>query len=377
MSIRYPVAAPDLSGNELRYAEECIKSSWVSSQGTFLKRFEEQVAAAAGTPYAVAVCNGTAALHLALAALDLGPGDEVIVPSLTFIATANAVTYCGATPVFADCDPETWCIAPESIERLISPRTKGIIPVHLYGHPCDMDPILALARDRRLWVVEDAAEAMGAMYKGKLVGSLGDMGTFSFFGNKIITTGEGGAVVTQCERLNARLNLLRGQGMDPQKRYWHNVVGFNYRMTNLAAALGVAQMERFTTLVEQRRRLARWYDSALSGVEGLTLPVEAQGSQSAYWMYSLLTADEASRDALRSGLLDTGIETRPFFYPINEMPMYAAAPSDRGCPVTRDVSYRGLSLPSSSYLQYSDVELISAGLRTRLKPSLSRLRKAG
>jgi len=377
MSIRYPVAAPDLSGNELRYAEECIKSTWVSSQGPFLRRFEEQVAAAAGTEYAAAVCNGTAALHLALAALDLGPGDEVIVPSLTFIATANAVTYCGATPVFADCDPDTWCIAPESIERLISPRTKGIIPVHLYGHPCDMDPILAIARDRGLWVVEDCAEAMGAMYKGKLVGSLGDIGTFSFFGNKIITTGEGGAVVTQSERLHSRLNLLRGQGMDPQKRYWHNVVGFNYRMTNLAAALGVAQMERFSTLVEQRRRLARWYDAALAGVTGLTLPVEAVGSQSAYWMYSLLTADEARRDALRTGLLDTGIETRPFFYPIHEMPMYAAAPTDRGCPVTRDVSYRGLSLPSSSYLLHSDIELITASLRTRLSPSLSRLRKAG
>jgi perosamine synthetase len=361
--MRYRVAAPDLSGNESAYVNECLRSTWISSNGPFISKFEASIANYTNTRHAIATCNGTVALHLALAGLGVGPGDEVIVPSLTFVATANAVVYCGATPVFADCDMDTWCLSVQSVTRLLSPRTRAIIPVHLYGHPCDMGPLLEFARQRELWVVEDCAEALGATYEGRPVGSFGTAATFSFYGNKLVTTGEGGMVVTNDDGLAERLRWLRGQGMDPQRRYWHPIIGFNYRMTNIAAALGLAQMERIDQLLHDRKQLAAWYNERLANVGSLVLPVEAAAASSAFWMYSVLTPKSAWRDSLMADLAGKGIETRPFFYPVHEFPMYLGCRSDNNCPRARELSYRGLSLPTSSYLHRDDIDVITRELR--------------
>jgi perosamine synthetase len=357
--MRYPIAAPDLSGNELAYVTDCLKSTWISSAGRYVTEFEERVAARSACKHGVSVCNGTAALHLALLALDLGPGDEVIVPTLTFVATANAVTYCGARPVFADCDPDTWCLDPASVERMISPRTRGILCVHLYGHPCNMDALTGIARAHGLWLIEDAAEAIGAQYRDRPVGGFGAAGTFSFFGNKTLTTGEGGMVVTGSDELAARMRLLRGQGMDPDQRYWHTVVGYNYRLTNVAAAIGTAQIERLDQHIAHRRQVADWYQQRLSSVRALTLPVEHSDVQHGWWMYSLLLDRAERRSELMASLLGRGIETRPFFYPIHHFPMYEQHPSDNGCPVACAVSARGVTLPTASYLRESDIDFIA------------------
>jgi perosamine synthetase len=367
--MRYPIAAPDLSGNESSYVQRCLESTWISSGGSFLADFESRVATYSGCTHGVATCNGTVALHLALSALGLKPGDEVIVPALTFVATANAVRYCGAHPVFADCDPATWCLSPQSVEKLIGPRTRGILPVHLYGCPCDMDALMALAQLHGLWVVEDCAEALGATWNGQPVGCFGDAAALSFFGNKLVTTGEGGMVVTGDRGLADRLRLLRGQGMDPEQRYWHVEIGFNYRMTNLAAAIGVAQMERLEELLAARHRLAEWYFHRLEAISALTLSPGMRVKGAVLWMCSVLLEDPGERDALRARLALHGIESRPLFYPIHHFPMYRDCRTDDDCPVATDVSYRGLSLPTASYLQEADVEFIVGELRQALRHS--------
>jgi perosamine synthetase len=370
--MKYMVAAPDLSGAEEKYVLECLRTNWISSRGRFISDFEARVAASTQRKHALATSNGTVALHLALMGLGVHEGDEVIVPSLTYIATANAVAYCGAMPVFADSDHETWCISPESVARLIGPRTKGIIPVHLYGHPADMEPLQMLAKENGLWVVEDCAEAQGATYDGQPVGSFGTAGMFSFFGNKIITTGEGGMVVTDDDALAERYRLLRGQGMDPARRYWHPVIGYNYRMTNIQAAIGLAQMERIDQLVADRKRVAGWYDKQLQSTSGLTLPPRTKRVENVFWLYSVLVRDKGMRDPLMTGLAEAGIETRPFFYPIHTFPIYRECRSDNGCPVASDLSARGVNLPTSSYLQESDIEEIASTVRMRLAALESR-----
>jgi perosamine synthetase len=364
--MRYPVAAPDLTGRELDYVTDCVRSTWISSSGRYLEEFERLVAAASGKRHGIAACNGTVALHLALDALGIGPGDEVIVPTLTFVATANAVTYCGAKPVFADCTPDTWCIAPESAARLITRRTRAIIPVHLYGHPCDMEGLRTLADEHGLWIVEDAAEAIGASIAGRPVGSFGVAATYSFFGNKTISTGEGGMVVTDDDDLAQRLRLLRGQGMEPSRRYWHTLVGFNYRMTNLAAALGVAQMERAEQLIGKRRTIAGWYRERLENVPSIVQPVEQEPAVNTFWMYSVLVNRPEVRDMVMAELAQRGIETRPFFFPIHEFPMYRSHKTDRGCPRAAEISYRGLSLPTASYLTERDVDIIAGEFKAAL-----------
>ena len=237
-----PVAAPSLEGNEKKYVMDCLESTWISSTGEYVDRFEGAFAEFCGVKHAVSCSNGTTALHLTLLALGVGPGDEVIVPTLTFVATANSVVYCGGRPVFVDVQADTWNIDPALIEAKITSRTKGIIVVHLFGLSVDMDPVLSLARRRGLFVIEDAAQAHGAEYKKKRVGSLADVATFSFFGNKIITTGEGGMVVTDDASIANKVELLKNHGMDPNRRYWHPIIGYNYRMTNVAAAIGLAQI---------------------------------------------------------------------------------------------------------------------------------------
>jgi perosamine synthetase len=361
--MRYPVAAPHLSGREAAYVNECLRTNWISSQGQFISRFEDGFASAVHRKHALATCNGTVALHLALLGLGVGPGDEVIVPSLTYIATANAVAYCGATPVFADSDPKTWCISAASVARLISSRTKGIIPVHLYGHPCDMKALGELVDAHRLWIVEDCAEAFGATFDGRPVGSFGAASMFSFFGNKILTTGEGGMVVTNDDQLAARMRLVKGQGMDPSKRYWHPMIGYNYRMTNIAAAIGLGQLEHVDQLMGDRKRIAGWYRDRLRNVPGLTLPGEAPGASNIYWLYSILLDEPAVRDPFIAELAKAEIETRPLFYPVHVFPMYRQCRTDAGCEVACDLSSRGINLPTSSYLAENDIDVIAAAVR--------------
>lgn len=357
------VAHPALCGNEKKYVLECLDTGWVSSIGRFINLFEEQFAAYCGSDYAVACANGTCALHLALAALGVGPGDEVIVPTLTYIASANAVTYCGARPVFVDSEVRTMNLDPKLIERRITPRTKAIIAVHLYGHPADMDAILEIARRHGLAVVEDAAESHGALYKGRKTGSLGDIATFSFYGNKIITTGEGGMVTCSNRAHEEKLRILRGQGMDPQHRYWFQMVGYNYRMTNVAAAIGVAQLERIGDLLEQRFDLACEYRNHLAGFQDvIQLPSEESWARHSYWAYTIVLRERVnlSRDEIMRRLNDDGIETRPVFYPMHVMPPYFE--TGGGYPVADKLAQRGIMLPIHSLLEKDDVAYISSRL---------------
>lgn len=358
------VAQPALCGNEKKYVLECLETGWISSIGRFIGLFEEQFAAYCGTEYAVACANGTCALHLALAATGVGPGDEVIVPTLTYIASANAVTYCGATPVFVDSEEQTMNIDPNLIERLITPRTKAIIAVHLYGHPADMDAIVEIARRHDLAVIEDAAESHGALYRGRRTGSLGDIATFSFYGNKIITTGEGGMVTCSDRGLEDKLRMLRGQGMDLSRRYWFPIVGYNYRMTNVAAAIGVAQLEQIDGLLEQRFDLAAKYRQRLARYDDLMrLPGEEAWARHAFWAYTIVLRESValSRDEVMRRLADDGIETRPVFYPMHVLPPYL---KDCGgsYPVADQLSRRGITLPMHTLLDSGDVDYIASRL---------------
>lgn len=365
---RIPVAAPVLSGNEKAYVMECLDSTWISSAGRFIGEFESGFARLVGTRHAVATNNGTTALHLALVALGVGPGDEVIVPTLTYVASANAVRYVGATPVLVDADPRTLNLSPEQVLASITARTKVVMPVHLYGHPCDMDPIVAACRARGIAVLEDAAEAHGARYKGRPTGSLGDLATFSFFGNKILTTGEGGMVATDNDDLASTLRLYRGQGMDPDRRYWFPVVGFNYRMTNIAAAIGCAQLEHVEELLAARQQVAGWYADHLAGSEDLVVtPVQEQWAQHAYWIYNVLLAPgtTADRDAVMAALDADGIETRPVFYPMHVMPVYTQ--DSARFPVATDLARRGINLPTHGLLTEPDVARVCERLRHHVK----------
>jgi perosamine synthetase len=362
-----PAAKPLLAGNEAAYVAECISTNWISSQGRFVRRFEHDFAEFCGVEHAVSTCNGTAALHLALASIDIGPGDEVIVPSLTFIATANSVRYTGATPVFADCEEDTWNLDPAEINRLVTPRTKAIIVVHLYGQPARMNEIMAAAQLHGIVVIEDAAEAHGALYKGRRVGGIGHLGCFSFFGNKIITTGEGGMVVCNSGPLADRLRILRDHGMDPDRRYWHPWVGFNYRMTNLQAAVGCAQMERVEDILSRKHQIANWYRSRLSDLSGITMPPTNEWSDSVYWLYSVLieaNSNTLGRDSVLERLKEKRIEARPFFYPAHEMPPYHKSQT---LPQTEDLSRRGLCLPSYLGMTEAEVERVCVALREALE----------
>jgi perosamine synthetase len=361
--MRYFVASPDLTGNEQQYVGECVRSGWVSSRGEFLDRFEAQIREYAGVDSCVAVANGTVALHLALLAADLGLGDEVILPSLTYVATANAAAYCRATPVFADCDPATGCMDPESVRRLITPKTRALLPVHLFGCVGDMDALGELAQEHGLWLIEDAAEALGASRRGRQAGSLGDLATLSFFGNKIVTTGEGGMVLTRHPRLAKKVRFLANQAMDPEKRYRHSSLGYNYRLTNLAAAVGVAQMERLGQFLERRQALARWYDERLAAVPGLQLPDYPADVVPSNWMYVVRLARAAWREPVMARLQSEGIETRPCFFPVHEFPMYRHCRTDGGCPVSTGLSACALCLPTSSMLTEADADVIAGAVR--------------
>ena len=350
-----------LDGNELRYLTECIESNWISSAGRFVGAFEERFAAAAGCAHGVACASGTAALHLALAALGIGPDDEVIVPTFTMIATANAVTYTGARVVLVDALAESWNLDVAQVEAKITPHTRAIVAVHTYGHPADMGPLREIAGRHGLALLEDAAEAHGAAYRGEAVGSLGDASVFSFYGNKIVTTGEGGMVTTNDERLAGTARRLRDHAFSADRHFWHAYLGFNYRMSNLQAAVGLAQAERLPQLVALRRRNAERYRRRLAAVPGLTLPGERPEVTSVFWMYALLVEDEfgCSRDELRRRLAGRGIETRTFFIPVHLQPIYFRRHRGERYPVAEDLCRKGLYLPSGPTLREDEIDLVA------------------
>ncbi len=338
-----PLATPHLSGNEKKYVMDCIDTTWISSNGKYISEFESAFAKWIGSKHALTCCNGTVALHLSLLALGVQAGDEILVPTFTYIATVNAVRYCGATPVLVDCLPDTWNIDPGDMERKITSRTKGIIPVHLYGNPCEMDTIMSIAQKHTLFVLEDAAECHGAQFNGRKVGTFGDTGVFSFIGNKIITTGEGGMVITDNDDLAAKMRL------------------FN------EAAIGLAQLENVEEHIAARHRVASWYSEFLNGMADYFIPQkQTVGATSVWWMYSgLLTKkSKISRDALMTALASDGIETRPLFYPMHIMPPFYD--ENAGCPVSEDISARGMNLPTHALLTREDVEYICQHLKKHI-----------
>lgn len=370
MNERIPVSAPDLSGNEEKYVVDAIRSTWISSSGHYVENFEKTFARLCDTKTAISVSNGTVALHLALLGLGVRPGDEVLVPSLTYIATANAVRYVGAEPVFVDVDPNTWCIDPAQIEDRINHRTKGIIAVHLYGHPADMDAINQIAAVHGLWVVEDAAEAHLAQYKGRVVGGLGHVATFSFYGNKPFTCGEGGALTVNDPNLEIRLRTLRGQGMDPQQRYYFPVIGYNYRLTNVACAILCAQLERNQEIIQRRKQIYTQYENGLQEIQGIGFQPVADWAEPTPWLFCI-TVDEneygLSRDKLMSLLDEKGIETRPFFIPLHHLPPFRDESKIRGeqLPITDRLSACGINLPTYSSLTEDQINFIADVIRNK------------
>ncbi|MEO8391621.1 MAG: DegT/DnrJ/EryC1/StrS family aminotransferase [Chloroflexota bacterium] len=368
-NLMIPVCEPVFDGNEAAYVADCIQTGWVSSGGAYIDRFEEMFSAYCGMPYGVAVTSGTTALHLALTALGIGAGDEVIIPDFTLIVSANVVIQVGARPVLIDADPQTWCMDAAQIEAKITPATKAIMAVHLYGHPCDMVALKAIAERHNLYLIEDCAEAHGSEVNGQRVGSLSDAGCFSFYGNKTLTTGEGGMVVCRDPALAERMRLLRNQGFR-EPRFVHDVVAFNYRMTNVQAAIGVAQTEKADEKIESKRWIARTYTELLGGEAELILPYEASWAKNTYWMYGVLLRDGfgRSKDDVMHMLKMNGVDTRSFFCPMHLQPVFANGnnstyPDVAGqYPVSEDLWKRGFYLPTGVGLTRAQIEEVAAKL---------------
>jgi perosamine synthetase len=351
-----PVYQPSIGKREKEYVIDCLDSTWISSKGKYINMFEDAFAGYTGIQHAASVSNGTVAIHVALDALGIGEGDEVIVPTFTYIASVNAIAYTGATPVFVDSLPNTWQIDPADVQKKITGKTKAIMVVHLYGHPCDMTPLVKIAKDNNLYLVEDCAEAIGARYEGKHVGGFGDIATFSFFGNKTITTGEGGMVMTNNKSLHDKVVHLKGQGLAKDRQYWHDVIGYNYRMTNICAAIGLAQFEQIDQFVNRKLQIADKYRRAFKN-SNIEYHEQDENTLHSYWMCSILIKDSSKRDAFRNFLAEKGIETRPLFYPVHTMPIYShLAKADY--PVANDISARGINLPSYPGLQDEEIDYI-------------------
>lgn len=387
-----PVNEPLMAANALTYVSECIETGWISSAGKFIQRFEQEFARFQGTEYAITTTSGTTALHLALVSLNIGPGDEVITSDLTMIAVPYAILYTGATPVLVDVERDTFNIAPSKIKEFIvndcrfdkqtqtlinketHGRVKAILPIHLYGHPCDMDAITALAKEFNLLVIEDAAEAHGARYfspkhgdSGRLAGSIGDIGCFSFYANKIITTGEGGMIVTDSVFIADRARRLKDLAHAPEQRFLHTDLAFNYRMTNLQAAVGVAQLEEIDRFLQIKQNMALAYNERLQDVEGLTLPVEKEWAKNVYWMYSILIEDEfgLSRDLFMDRLRERGVDTRTFFIPVHRQPVLSLNPGgqNQDFPVSDELSRKGLYLPSGLALTEVQIQAVCEAIK--------------
>ena len=373
-----PVSAPVVGDAELEYVADAIRSGWISSSGPYIERFEEAWASFCGRRHGIAVANGTAALELGVAVLDLEPGDEVIVPSFTIISCALAVIRSGAVPVLVDSDPETWCLDPALLEERIGARTRAIMPVHIYGHPVDLDPVLELAERHGLAVVEDAAEAHGAEYstghvgakEWRRCGAFGDLSCFSFYANKLVTTGEGGMILTDDAALAGRLRSLRNLAHHADRRFYHEEAGFNYRLTNLQAAIGVAQMERLNDVIARKRAIGRRYTERLSKVPGLQLPVERTWARNVYWMYGVVLSDDVRHtvETFAEALRSRGVETRPFFLGLHQQPVLLRRGLFVGesYPVADRLAQRGVYLPSGAGLSDADVDHVCAAVEEAL-----------
>lgn len=360
-----PVNEPLLDGNEKRYLAECIDSGWISSEGPFVARLEEGMARRTGRRFGVACCNGTAALDLAVAALELSPGDEVILPAFTIVSCVQQVVRSGLVPVFVDADPRTWNMTPAAVAAALSPRTRAIMAVHIYGLPVDMDPILRLAREHGLAVIEDAAQAIGLLYRGRPCGGLGDLSVMSFYPNKHVTTGEGGMVLTDDEALAGRLRSLRNLCFEQPRRFVHRELGFNYRMTNLQAAIGVAQLERLDEFMDRKRALGRRYRAALEGVAGVALaPARTDYAENGHWVLGVVLDDELPFDAAEAMRLlgAAGVGTRPFFFPLHRQPFFAGRFADLPLPVAERLGERGFYLPSGLALTEAQLDRAAAAL---------------
>lgn len=371
-----PVNEPLLAGRELDYVSECVRTGWVSSSGRFIEEFESRWAEVCGRRYGVAVSSGTAALLTAAASLALGPGDEVIIPTFTIISCALAVLHTGATPVLVDSDPRTWCMDVAQVESKITQRTRAVMPVHVYGHPCDMDALERLARRHGLALIEDAAEAHGAEYlsghgttaaRWRRCGGFGELSAFSFYANKLVTTGEGGMVLTDDPALAERARAQRNLCFRPGRRFYHEELGWNFRLTNMQAALGLAQVERFDEIVARKRQIAREYTRRLSGLGGVALPAEEPWARSVFWMYGLVLGDEVDMDNARLAeeLRRRGVETRPFFLGMHEQPALHARGLFEGerHPVAERLARRGLYLPSGLGLTGEQLERVCEAVR--------------
>ncbi|WP_431854898.1 DegT/DnrJ/EryC1/StrS family aminotransferase [Azospirillum sp.] len=366
-----PVCEPLLDDHALANVAEAVRSGWISSEGRFITEFERRWAEYCGVGHGVAVCNGTAALAVALQALRLEPGSEVILPSLTIISCVLAVLDAGCVPVLVDCEPDTWCLDVAQVAARITPHTRAVMPVHLLGHPADMAPLRELADQHGLAIVEDAAEAHGAEYRGRRVGGLGTLGCFSFYANKIVTTGEGGMVVTDDADLAERMRGLRNLCFRRDRRFLHTELGRNHRMTNMQAAVGVAQIDRIADHLARKRRMADHYTERLGGVAGLALPVERPGVRNVHWMYGVVLDDAVSFDAAEFAqrLHARGVDSRPFFLGMHEQP----ALRERGLfagerhPVTERLARRGLYLPSGLTLTESQIDAVCAAVQEALR----------
>lgn len=369
-----PVCKPWLPGNEKKYVQEAMETEWISSQGKYIEKFEQEFSKFCGINHGVCCTSCYAALHLACIAIGLKKGDEVIVPSFTMLAPLTAIIQTGAKPVLVDADPETYCIDVNQIENAINEKTKAIIPVHIYGHPCDMDIILEIARKYNLKVIEDAAEAHGAEYKGKKVGSFGDIGCFSFYGNKIITTGEGGMAITNSPYYYEKMKRLRNYAFE-HPRFLHKELGVNYRMSNIHAAIGLAQVENAQMLVEARRNIGIRYNKLLENVNGITLPKEKENCKNVYWMYGIVLKDEIrlSRDEIVEELRERGVDTRNFFIPMHKQPVFLNKEIENSpdCSskysVSEKIGEKGFYLPSSSNLTDEEARFVCEKLKEVLK----------
>jgi len=363
-----PLANPSFGAVEKKLVNQCLNTGWISSIGSFVEQFAQEFARSVKVKYALPVSNGTTALHLALIALGIGPGDEVLVPALTFVASANTVTYTGAKPVFVDIEPDTWNIDVDQIERKISKKTKAIMTVDLYGHPVDFDKVKKICQKHQLKFISDSAESLGSLYRGKSVGNQALVSTFSFFGNKIITTGEGGILVTNSKKIYQTAKLYRDQGKDTRIHpYFHPVIGFNYAMTNLQAAVGIGQLRRLKTFVRQKRHIAQTYEKLLADTPGISFQQEADYAQSNYWMFSILVNKNKfgrSRDELIRYLKTKNIETRPFFYPLPLLPPYKKSNQSQSFPITKKIASRGINLPTYASLNLAQVKYIADCIRS-------------
>lgn len=363
-NVHISLAQPQLNGNEYRYLMDAFLSTWISSTGKYVTQFEKDFADYCGVSYGVATSNGTSALHLALAALGIGPGDEVIVPDLTFAATINAVLYTGATPVIVDIEEDSWCMDPDQVQRAVTPNTKAVIPVHIYGQPCDMGRIVDIAQKHQLYMIEDCAEAHGAEWDHKKIGSFGVISCFSFFGNKVITTGEGGMCVTNNEDLNHKMRILRDHGMSQKRKYYHEVIGFNYRMTNMQAAVGVAQLERIDQILEWRMQLEEQYREIFAEAAGIQMQKNSLlNRKKIAWLVSVLV-EEQKRDRVLQMLKDSQIDARAFFIPLSEMDIYRKYA--RECSVSKKIAGMGINLPTTCDMDEQKIKKIGSLIRSIL-----------